>query len=192
MSVYQFKLPDIGEGIAEAEIVAWHVKVGDEIAEDQQIADLMTDKATVEMESPVAGKVLEVAGEVGDQIPIGSVLIVLETAGDGAAAAAKPAEAEEPMADGMAEIPEALEDTVPTTDVQAEERRTTGDRRGSDDDRRGEERGGEDRRVGEWRAEAPARDEKPAEQAAEQAKVQASPAVRQRARDLGIDLGQVK
>ena len=52
MAKYEFKLPDIGEGIAEAEIVAWHVKVGDTIAEDQQIADMMTDKATVEMESP--------------------------------------------------------------------------------------------------------------------------------------------
>ena len=81
MALYKFKLPDIGEGIAEAEIVAWHVKVGDVIGEDQQIADMMTDKATVEMESPVAGKVVELAGEVGDQIPIGSVLAVIETEG---------------------------------------------------------------------------------------------------------------
>ena len=81
MARYEFKLPDIGEGIAEAEIVAWHVKVGDTIGEDQQIADMMTDKATVEMESPVAGKVIELAGEVGDQVPIGSVLAVIETAG---------------------------------------------------------------------------------------------------------------
>src|SRR5688572_32192869 len=106
---FEFKLPAIGEGIAEAEIVAWHVKVGDEVAEDQQIADLMTDKATVEMESPVAGKVVEVGGDVGDQIPIGSVLIVFETEGDGAAAAAAPAAEEEPLADGMAEVPDALE-----------------------------------------------------------------------------------
>ena len=67
MSVYQFKLPDIGEGIAEAEIVAWHVAVGDRVEEDQGLADMMTDKATVEMETPVAGKVVELAGEVGDQ-----------------------------------------------------------------------------------------------------------------------------
>src|ERR687889_2446279 len=91
MSVYQFKLPDIGEGIAEAEIVAWHVKIGDKVEEDQQLADMMTDKATVEMESPVAGKVLEVAGEVGDQIAIGSPLVVLETAGDAGEAPAAPA-----------------------------------------------------------------------------------------------------
>src|SRR5207237_8875946 len=78
MARYEFKLPDIGEGIAEAEIVAWHVKVGDIVAEDQQLADMMTDKATVEMESPVAGKVLEVDGEVGDMIPIGYVLVDYE------------------------------------------------------------------------------------------------------------------
>ena len=68
MARFTFKLPDIGEGIAEAEIVAWHVKVGDTVEEDQQLADMMTDKATVEMELPVAGMVVELAGEVGDQI----------------------------------------------------------------------------------------------------------------------------
>ena len=78
MSVYQFKLPDIGEGIAEAEIVAWHVKVGDTVDEDQQLADMMTDKATVEMESPVAGTVKSLAGEVGDQIAIGRTIFVFE------------------------------------------------------------------------------------------------------------------
>src|SRR3712207_7610750 len=79
MATYQFKLPDIGEGIAEAEIVAWHIKVGDRVEEDQQLADMMTDKATVEMESPVAGVVQSLAGEVGDQVPIGSVLVTIET-----------------------------------------------------------------------------------------------------------------
>src|SRR5438445_13868111 len=104
MARFEFKLPDIGEGIAEAEIVAWHVKVGDTIAEDQQIADMMTDKATVEMESPVAGKVIELAGEVGDQIPIGSVLAVIETAGaDRAAEAVGDRKDELPLADGAAE-----------------------------------------------------------------------------------------
>src|SRR5204863_5925590 len=101
MARFEFRLPDIGEGIAEAEIVAWHVKVGDTIDEDQQIADMMTDKATVEMESPVAGKVLELAGEVGDQIPIGSVLAVIET--EGADRAAEPVDdsrEERALADG--------------------------------------------------------------------------------------------
>ena len=79
MARFIFKLPDIGEGISEAEIVAWHVRVGDRVEEDQQIADMMTDKATVEMESPVAGTVLELAGHVGDQVPIGAALVVIDT-----------------------------------------------------------------------------------------------------------------
>ncbi len=79
MGRYTFRLPDIGEGIAEAEIVAWHVKVGERVEEDSPIADMMTDKATVEMESPVTGKVRELAGEPGEMIPIGSPLVVIET-----------------------------------------------------------------------------------------------------------------
>jgi 2-oxoisovalerate dehydrogenase E2 component (dihydrolipoyl transacylase) len=82
MARFEFRLPDIGEGIAEAEVVAWHVKIGDTIAEDQGIADMMTDKATVEMESPVSGVVVALAGEVGDMIPIGSTLVVIETEGE--------------------------------------------------------------------------------------------------------------
>ncbi|WP_443030456.1 biotin/lipoyl-containing protein, partial [Sphingomonas sp. ZT3P38] len=66
------------EGIAEAEIVAWHVKVGERVEEDMAVADMMTDKATVEMESPVSGVVVELAGEVGDQVPIGAALMVVE------------------------------------------------------------------------------------------------------------------
>jgi 2-oxoisovalerate dehydrogenase E2 component (dihydrolipoyl transacylase) len=81
MARFEFRLPDIGEGIAEAEIVAWHVKIGDRIDEDQPIADLMTDKATVEIESPVSGTVLEVAGDAGDKIAIGSTLVVIEVEG---------------------------------------------------------------------------------------------------------------
>ncbi len=82
MATFTFNLPDIGEGIAEAEIVAWHIKVGDTISEDQPIADMMTDKATVEMESPVSGVVTKVAGEAGDVIAIGSMLVEIETATD--------------------------------------------------------------------------------------------------------------
>src|ERR1700712_1151475 len=84
MARFTFRLPDIGEGIAEAEIVTWHVKVGDRIEEDAGIADMMTDKATVEMESPVSGIVVELAGEVGDMIPIGSALAIIEIDDDGA------------------------------------------------------------------------------------------------------------
>lgn len=80
MARFVFHLPDIGEGIAEAEIVAWHVRVGDRIEEDAQLADMMTDKATVEMESPASGVVVELAGEVGDTVAIGATLAVIEVA----------------------------------------------------------------------------------------------------------------
>src|SRR5438270_13875555 len=123
MARFEFKLPDIGEGIAEAEIVAWHVKVGDTIAEDQQIADMMTDKATVEMESPVAGTVLELAGEVGDQVPIGSVLAVIETQGaDRASEPVEDSRDERPLADGAVQAtPEqAKEFPLVTADAETE------------------------------------------------------------------------
>jgi 2-oxoisovalerate dehydrogenase E2 component (dihydrolipoyl transacylase) len=99
MARFVFKLPDIGEGIAEAEIVAWHVAVGDRVEEDQGLADMMTDKATVEMESPVSGTVVELAGEVGDQVSIGAALVVIETdAVEGEAEVAEQIAAETPGA----------------------------------------------------------------------------------------------
>jgi 2-oxoisovalerate dehydrogenase E2 component (dihydrolipoyl transacylase) len=81
MGVHVVKVPDIGEGVAEAEIAAWHVKPGDVVAEDQALADVMTDKATVEIPSPVAGKVLALGGEVGQMLAVGSELIRIETGG---------------------------------------------------------------------------------------------------------------
>jgi 2-oxoisovalerate dehydrogenase E2 component (dihydrolipoyl transacylase) len=217
MARFEFKLPDIGEGIAEAEIVQWHIKVGDEVKEDQQLADMMTDKATVEMESPVAGKVLELAGEVGDQIPIGSVLVVIETEGEGNAAAPERRD-EVALADGLVEERPELEAAIPST---GEDRRD-GDRR-EGEDRRAEPREDPDRRQGERREQAasgapvnpgdakgfnpqpdPPRvkgvvspgdlvglNPQP-EPPGKNLKILASPAVRARARDLGIDLALVK
>lgn len=78
MGTYIIKTPDIGEGIAEVELVAWHVKVGDAVALDQVIADVMTDKATVEVPSPVAGTVVSLGGTVGQTIAVGSELVRLE------------------------------------------------------------------------------------------------------------------
>ncbi|HEV7287448.1 dihydrolipoamide acetyltransferase family protein [Sphingomonas sp.] len=176
MARFTFRLPDIGEGIAEAEIVAWHVKVGDRIEEDQQVADMMTDKATVEMESPVSGVVVELAGEVGDQVAIGASLMVVET--DEAVAEEAPV-AEAPVAEAVEEqveaetpgVPEVVEAPAP---VRAEP------------------------------VEAPAPTEviaqpfdklraNGAEEQAPAAKhVLASPAVRARAKDLGVDLSEVK
>jgi 2-oxoisovalerate dehydrogenase E2 component (dihydrolipoyl transacylase) len=200
MARYEFKLPDIGEGIAEAEIVAWHVAVGDEVREDQQLADMMTDKATVEMESPVAGKVLELAGEVGDQVPIGSVLVVIETQGEGAAPAPERHD-EVALADGLVEERPELAEAIPST---AEDRRG-GDRR-EVDDRRAEPREDPDRRQGDRRGDSQvpqagggAQPSDPGEAVGfnpqpdpPRVAVLASPAVRARARDLGIDLSQVK
>ena len=83
MGTYVIRTPDIGEGIAEVELVAWHVKPGDEVKEDQVLADVMTDKATVEIPSPVTGKIVELMGAVGQQIAVGADLIRLEVEGAG-------------------------------------------------------------------------------------------------------------
>src|SRR5450830_1187321 len=83
MSIQTIKMPDIGEGIAEVELVAWHVKVGEVVAEDQILADVMTDKATVEIPSSVAGKVLALGGTVGQVLAVGSELIRIEVEGAG-------------------------------------------------------------------------------------------------------------
>ncbi|MBK1836744.1 2-oxo acid dehydrogenase subunit E2 [Azospirillum sp. YIM B02556] len=83
MARYVFKLPDVGEGTAEAEIVAWHVAPGDRVAEDQTLVDVMTDKATVEIPSPVAGTVLSLNGAPGAMLAVGSDLVVLEVEGTG-------------------------------------------------------------------------------------------------------------
>ncbi len=99
MGRYLFRLPDVGEGIAEAEIVAWHVKPGDHIAEDQSLVDVMTDKATVDMTSPVDGVVTRLHGEIGAMAPVGSVIIELEVEGAGNAEAlpAGPSEPRSPL-----------------------------------------------------------------------------------------------
>jgi 2-oxoisovalerate dehydrogenase E2 component (dihydrolipoyl transacylase) len=164
MARFTFRLPDIGEGIAEAEIVAWHVKVGDRVEEDQQVADMMTDKATVEMESPVSGVVVELAGDVGDMVPIGSGLMVVEVDGEVVAEPETPAstpaddeveaqiEAENPGVEEVVDAPMHAPAPAP--------------------------------------AAAPAPVSEPA--VSHDRAVLASPAVRQRAKDLGIDLAQVK
>jgi 2-oxoisovalerate dehydrogenase E2 component (dihydrolipoyl transacylase) len=84
---YVFKLPDIGEGTAEAELVAWHVAVGDRVKEEQALADVMTEKATVEIPAPVTGTVVELAGVPGEMLAVGSDLIVFEVDGSGNAGA---------------------------------------------------------------------------------------------------------
>ncbi|NEJ69614.1 2-oxo acid dehydrogenase subunit E2 [Rhizobium phaseoli] len=82
MGEFIIKMPDVGEGVAEAELVEWHVKTGDPVREDMVIAAVMTDKATVEIPSPVNGTVIWLAGEVGDRIAVKAPLVRIETAGD--------------------------------------------------------------------------------------------------------------
>ena len=93
MNAHVVKVPDIGEGIAEVELVAWYVKPGDAVEADQVVADVMTDKATVEVPSPVSGRVLALGGQAGEKLAVGSELIRVETKGGGAAAPATPAAA---------------------------------------------------------------------------------------------------
>ncbi len=161
MAKFTFNMPDVGEGVAEAEIVEWHVRVGDRVEEDQHLVDVMTDKATIDIESPVAGVVTAVAGEVGDVIAVGAMLLAIEVEGEGAPEAEAEAEAAaEQVEDEMSDAPE------PAAEV--------------------EEKG-----AAPEPATAPATAESPTHNAS-QAKVLASPAVRQRARDLGINLAEVK
>ena len=89
MGVHVIKMPDIGEGIAEVELVAWRVQPGETVAEDQILADVMTDKATVEIPSPVVGKVLALGGAVGQVMAVGSELIRIEVEGEGNAGAVR-------------------------------------------------------------------------------------------------------
>lgn len=166
MARYSFRLPDIGEGIAEAEIVAWHVKIGERVEEDAQLADMMTDKATVEMESPVSGIVVELAGEVGDLIPIGSTLAVIETDGDDDDVEAPPADTPVEQ-EIVAETPGAEEVSVAEVAVPAPV-------------------------AAPAPTPAPVPAPAPVAAADHSRAVLASPAVRARAKDLGVDLGQVQ
>ena len=101
MGLFQFHLPDIGEGVAEAEITVWHVKVGDRVREDQSLVDVMTDKATVDMTSPVDGVIKAIHGDVGTMVPVGSVLVEFYVDDAGAADAVAVA----PLPPVAAELP---------------------------------------------------------------------------------------
>jgi len=108
MSQFTFKMPDLGEGTVDAEIVAWHTKPGDLVAEDQLIVEVMTDKAAVEVPAPVSGRVVSVTGAPGDKVAVGSPLIVFELS-DGAAVPAAVA-----VAAAAPAPPKAVSDPAPT------------------------------------------------------------------------------
>lgn len=165
MPDHVIKLPDVGEGIAEAELVEWHVKVGDVVREDAVLAAVMTDKATVEIPSPVEGTVTWLGAEVGQSVPIGSPIVRIDVGGgsDGSAGAASTAD--EPAAAKTepsvpAAPPPAAKAAAPSAGPAAPPSRP-----------RTPAPGGPPRAVGE--------------------KPVASPAVRLRAKDAGIDLRQV-
>jgi len=165
MTRYVFKMPDLGEGTVEAEVVAWHIKVGDMVQEDQVMAEVMTDKAAVEVPAPVSGKVVTINGQPGDMVRVGSELVVFETessedeapaAGVVVEAPAQAATAPAPAVKAVtpAHKPEPVVRAAPAAESVA------------------------------TRAEAPGAK-------TEAGRVKASPATRRKAREAGIDLRQV-
>jgi 2-oxoisovalerate dehydrogenase E2 component (dihydrolipoyl transacylase) len=172
MSQYVFKMPDLGEGTVDAEIVAWHTKPGDAVTEDQLIVEVMTDKAAVEVPAPVSGRVVSITGAPGDKVAVGSPLIVFDV-GEGAAAdggagqpAHVPPSAPGPTIAGSAAKPAALNAASAPSPAKT---------------------------AAPTAASAPVKGTAPlpAAPAARQGRVMASPANRRRAREAGIDLSTV-
>ncbi len=155
-----FKLPDIGEGVVEGEIVTWHVEVGSPVSEDDAIVDVMTDKSTVTIPSPYSGTIVALNGEVGDMVAVGAVLVEFESAGESGSepeASPEPVEAE-PSEEAMPEAPK--------TEEKEEESRSP-------------------------QPTKPAVTPTATAPRAANSTVLASPAVRRRARETGIDLSMV-
>ncbi len=168
MTEHTIKMPDVGEGVAEAELVEWHVKIGDPVREDMVLAAVMTDKATVEIPSPVEGEISWLGADIGDVIAVGAPLIRIETAGEASEGAPMDDGAgEAPVADGMAEegehVPPPPAQETPKVAAKAEPKLVEKPKAAIS--------------LGAPRAEG----EKPL----------ASPAVRLRAREAGVDLRQV-
>jgi 2-oxoisovalerate dehydrogenase E2 component (dihydrolipoyl transacylase) len=171
MSQFIFKMPDLGEGTVEAEIVAWHTKPGDMVQEDQVIVEVMTDKAAVEVPAPVGGRVVSISGEPGDKVAVGSPLIVFELAAPAAvpvqpAAAPTAATAPTPVQPAAAPTPPPRE--VTAVPDRAAPMRSAGASIAAPD---------------------PGRPD--AGQPQGHGRVKASPANRRRAREAGIDLSTI-
>jgi 2-oxoisovalerate dehydrogenase E2 component (dihydrolipoyl transacylase) len=166
MGIHVIKMPDIGEGIAEVELVEWHVQVGDIVTEDQLLADVMTDKATVEIPSPVSGKILALGGTPGQVMAVGDELVRLEVEGAGNVKAGSQARTEEPRADKPAVVAEASA-TAAACSRSPEQRPTP-------------------------RADTTPPPAAPAPRREPGEKPLASPSVRQRAHELGVELQYVQ
>jgi 2-oxoisovalerate dehydrogenase E2 component (dihydrolipoyl transacylase) len=176
MGLYAIKMPDIGEGIAEVELVEWRVKVGDTVTEDQILADVMTDKATVEIPSPVAGKISSLDGQPGQQIAVGTAIIHLEVEGAGNVKAGAAAPAAATATATAAAAPAAAREEAPPAKPAAA---PVAEKKPAAEAARPAERGGEPPRSSPAPMRAPG--DKPI----------ASPAVRNRAWELGIELRYV-
>jgi 2-oxoisovalerate dehydrogenase E2 component (dihydrolipoyl transacylase) len=176
MGRYVVKLPDIGEGTTEAEIVAWHVKPGQAIREEDPLVDVMTDKATVELPAPMAGTVVAINGEVGEKRPVGSELVVLEVAGEGNVAAVSQPTSASPGARPAEPLTPALSPQAGRGRGEQALRRVPSPRE------RGEGQG-----EGQGQAQSPVSVRASSPRLAGD-KPLASPAVRRRAWDLGIPL----
>ncbi|MEZ5220561.1 MAG: dihydrolipoamide acetyltransferase family protein [Ilumatobacteraceae bacterium] len=175
MSAYPVRLPDVGEGVAEAELISWLVNVGDEVTTDTLLAEVMTDKATVEVVSPVRGVVLELRGSPGDVLSVGSELVLVEIAGD-APAPPDPTRSEPPDPTDPPEPPEPPDPPDPTpSDAAPSEQPEPPEALEPLD-----------------AASAPAPPDVVAGPATERRRVLAAPAVRSRADRLGIDLAAVR
>jgi len=167
MGIYVIRVPDIGEGIAEVELVNWHVQPGDTVNEDQHLADVMTDKATVEVPSPIAGKVLALGGQVGQVMAVGAELVRLEVEGAGNLKEGAPAQAAAPVPAPAAAPVAAAPVQAPAPAPAAAAPRPAAPQRAA--------------APAAARASARAEGERPL----------ASPAVRRRAQDMGVDLRYV-
>ncbi len=190
MAKFTFNMPDVGEGVAEAEVVEWHVKVGDRVEEDQHLVDVMTDKATIDIESPVSGVVTQLAGEVGDTIAIGAMLLVIETDGEGEATAEQAEAAAERVEDEMSDAPTS-DEVAERIEVETSDASDQEDAAALDPSVRAEPVEALPSSSG-TAFEEKSSPSTSSGQTDAGAKVLASPAVRQRAKDLGIDLAEVK
>jgi 2-oxoisovalerate dehydrogenase E2 component (dihydrolipoyl transacylase) len=209
MANHTVKMPDLGEGITEVEVVAWHVQAGDTVAEDQVLADVMTDKATVEIPSPVAGRVHRLGGEVGEVLAVGAALIEIAVdataAPHAAAAAPKRPEAPPDAADNRAGPAGGLASTgadangaaaVSRTAVSAPAHASSGDAAASAHASSNDAAAPAHASSNDAAAPAHASPESAAARAAAAPagddKPIASPALRRRAWELGVDLRQVQ
>jgi 2-oxoisovalerate dehydrogenase E2 component (dihydrolipoyl transacylase) len=168
MTRYVFKMPDLGEGTVEAEVVAWHIKVGEVVREDQVMAEVMTDKAAVEVPAPVSGRVVTINGQPGDMIRVGAELVVFETeSGEDLASAPSPAKAGEGRGEGQktSEPSPAPRATSPAAVAEVKKPEPSP----------------------APRATSPAG----AAEVKDGGRIKASPATRRKAREAGIDLRQV-